>query len=99
MNYEENLLKSTYHGQKWWGDAVSAKYLNGLNPKFENKPDINFFFKKDIMIFEYFLKDIFTTYNYEFFNKEKKKLNKLKIFLPLKVEWIIFKKRVKKFKY
>ena len=47
------------------------------------------------MIFEYFLKDIFTTYNYEFFNKEKKKLNKLKIFLPLKVEWIIFKKELK----
>jgi len=95
MNYEENLLKSTYHGQKWWGDALSVKYLNGLNPKFENKTDINFFFKKDITIFQYFLKDIFTTYNYEFFNKEKKKLNKLKIFLPLKVEWIIFKKELK----
>ena len=51
MNSDECLLSSTYHGKKWWGDALSKKFLNGLNPKFENKIDYNFFFKKDIKLF------------------------------------------------
>ena len=29
--------------EKWWGDAISGKYLDGLNLKFKNKINMNLF--------------------------------------------------------
>lgn len=31
LNFENSLLQPTYHGKKWWGDALSDKYLTGFN--------------------------------------------------------------------
>ena len=31
----ENLFNSTFHGKKWWGDAVSGKFLSGLNKDYK----------------------------------------------------------------
>ena len=65
INYSNTLKISSYHGKKWWGDALSKKYLNGLNKNFNNKIDHKFFFKRDIYLFEFYLSKIFEKYNYE----------------------------------
>ena len=43
IQYSNTLMNSTYHGKKWWGDAISGKYLDGLNPNFKNKINMSFF--------------------------------------------------------
>ncbi len=66
INYSKVLLKSTYHGKKWWGDSISKKYLNGLNRNFTNNFDKNFFTEKEILFFESKLFNIIKKYNYPF---------------------------------
>jgi len=90
MKFDKCLFNSTYHGKKWWGDALSKKYLNGLNPNFKNNIDNNYFFKKDIEILKYYLRDIFSIYAYEVNCHNLR--NKLLKYFPLKVELIILKK-------
>ena len=34
---DECLYYMTAQGKKWWGDSLSNKYLDGLNPNFKNK--------------------------------------------------------------
>ena len=34
ISFEQSLTRSTYHGKLWWGDKVSGKDLNGVNPNF-----------------------------------------------------------------
>ena len=58
------LSHSTYHGKKWWGDAISHKYLDGINPEFKNNFDENLFNKKDLMFLENLLIPILKKYNY-----------------------------------
>ena len=75
INYSNSLLKSSYHGKKWWGDAISKKYLNGLNKKFTNKFDKNLFSKKEIIFFESKLFNIIKKYKYPFRSETKKVTN------------------------
>ena len=66
IDYTSSLLRSSYHGKKWWGDAISKKYLNGINKKFSNKFDSNLFTKKEIIFFESKLFNIIKKYKYPF---------------------------------
>ena len=71
INYRDSLKKSTYFNKMWWGDGVSKKFLNGLNPKFKNNFDKRIFFDKDITIFENKIKNILENYNYPIRSKLK----------------------------
>ena len=52
IKYEESLQRSTFFNKQWWGDSISKKYLNGLNPNFKNSFNKKFFYEKDISILE-----------------------------------------------
>ena len=86
IKYKKCLKKSTYFGKKWWGDKTSGKYLDGINPKFQNTFSNKYFFEKDLEILEYKLRNIIKYYNYPFRSKPKKR--KFLEFLPFKFELI-----------
>ena len=87
---------STYHGKKWWGDAISHKYLDGINPEFKNNFDENLFNKKDLMFLENLLIPILKKYNYP--TRSEKKTNS-KLFLSIfKFEYKVWKNILEKVK-
>ena len=88
IKYEESLQISTFFNKQWWGDSISKKYLNGLNPNFKNSFKKKFFYDKDISILEKKLFTIIKKYNYKF--RSKKNFNFLYNFLPFKFELIIW---------
>jgi hypothetical protein len=98
INYDQSLLRSSYHGKKWWGDSLSIKYLDGLNPYFKNNIDYNYFYKKDIILIKHYLHIIFINFDYE--KEELRKniylINLIKL-LPLKIELLFLKKEIKSF--
>ena len=89
INYRDSLKKSTYFNKMWWGDGISKKFLNGLNPKFKNNFDKRIFFDKDITIFENKIKNIIVNYNYPIRSKLKLR-NKYIMLLPFKFELIVW---------
>ena len=99
ISYDQSLLISSYHGKKWWGDSLSNKYLDGLNPNFKNKIDNTFFYKKDLIIINYYLNNIFEKYNYlekgEMLRTTK--FISLMKFFPLKIELLFLKVQLKSF--
>ena len=96
INFENSLLKSTYHNKKWWGDSLSQKFLNGLNKNFKNKVYYDLFFQKDLNLIEFFLSPIYLKYKYNFrFKKNKENYSFLKLY-PLKIELLIFLKNIKR---
>lgn len=96
IKFSNTLLKSTVNNLEWWGDSDSKKYLNGLNYKFKNNVNYNYFYKKDLTILNYYLYNQLQTYNY--INKInnsyniKNKIIEFMRFLPLKMEIILFLK-------
>jgi len=90
ISFEQSLTRSTYHGKLWWGDKVSGKDLNGVNPNFKNNIDYNFFYKKDILCLEKYLRDFMIKYDYPI-SDHRLKFSAIKI-LPLKIEVGIWKK-------
>jgi hypothetical protein len=92
INYNQKSTSSTYHGKLWWGDKLSGKDLNGINPDFKNNIDYNFFYKKDIQCFEKYLNFFMKKYNYQIFEK-KLRFSAIKI-LPLKIEIEVWKKTI-----
>ena len=89
INFRISLKKSTYFNKIWWGDQISKKFLNGLNPKFKNNFDKNIFFKKDIAIIEAKIKNILINYNYPIRSNSQIK-NKYIALLPFKFELIVW---------
>ena len=96
LKFENSLNYSTFHGKKWWGDAIGKKFLNGINKNFKNNFDHNDYFKKDVCLLEECLKDQISYYNYSFRSKFKTKYNIF--FTPLKFELLIWKKSMIKFR-
>ena len=94
LKFEDSLNYSTFHGKKWWGDAVGKRFLNGINKNFKNNFDHNDYFKKDVCLLEECLKDQISYYNYPFRSKSKTKFNIF--FTPLKFELLIWKKSLLK---
>ena len=76
IRYSNILLRSTYFNKKWWGDSVSKKYLDGLNPKFKNKFDNKIFKNNELKFIESKIIYILKKYDYpirtQFFNNSKK---------------------------
>lgn len=93
IDFEATLQKSTFQGKFWWGDKVSKKFLNGINPNFKNNIELSSFSKNDINILEYYLKNYIKSYKYTFKGNEEN-LN-LKKYLPLKVDQVIFIQSIK----
>jgi len=90
IKFKQSLTKSTYNGKLWWGDKLSDKDLSGVNKKFTENYDDNFFFNKDIQCIEYYLRPFMKKYRFDSFSNNLKK-NKLIKFLPLRSEIIIWK--------
>ena len=64
ISFSKVLLKSTFHGKKWWGDSVSKKFLNGVNPKFKNNFDQNYFNNQEINYLERRIFSVLKKYEY-----------------------------------
>ena len=64
ITYNDSMTQSTFHCKKWWGDQLSSKYLDGVNPNFENNIDRSLFFNKDIECLETYLRIFLLKYNY-----------------------------------
>ncbi len=94
LKFENSLNYSTFHGKKWWGDAIGKRFINGINKNFKNNFDNSDYFKKDICLLEEYLKNQISYYNYPFRSKSKTKFNIF--FTPLKFELLIWKKSLLK---
>ena len=95
IQYKDSLTESTYHNKKWWGDATSKNFLDGVNPNFADQYDKGLFFEKDIMCLEYYLNSFITKYNYPITSGSTK--CKLLKYLPLKGEFMVWKKTITTF--
>ncbi len=95
IRYSKTLLSSTFHGKKWWGDAVSQKYLSGLNPKFKNRFDDSLFNFNELQFLENKIIDVLKKYKYPVRSKINNKKNFF-YFLPLYFEKKIWAKTLKK---
>ena len=95
VDYDASLGESTFMGLAWWGDAISKKYLNGINPNFQNKFDASKFFSWEIKLYEGWMRGRLDKYRYQ----ERASPDALKpdwlVFLPSKYELLILKNLVK----
>ena len=95
IRYSKSLLSSTYHGKKWWGDVISEKYLDGLNPKFKNRFDNNLFNLNELLFLENKIIDVLKKYKYPIRSKINNKKDKFYL-LPFNFEKIVWLKTLKK---
>lgn len=89
INYNQCLSASTYHNKLWWGDELSGKDLNGINPNFKNNIDLKFFYKKDLILLQKYLMNFMEKYEYKILD-QKENFFTFK-YMPLKIEmkfWI-----------
>lgn len=83
IKYNSKMSLSTFHNLKWWGDEISRKDLNGVNPNFKISYDIKNFFTSDIAYLETILYEYIDHFGYPKIQIGSKKYYK---FLPLKCE-------------
>lgn len=95
IRYSKSLLSSTYHDKKWWGDAVSGKYLDGLNPKFKNRFDNDLFNLNELLFLENKIIDVLKKYKYPIRSKINNKKDKFYL-LPFSFEKKVWLKTLKK---
>lgn len=90
LKFQKSLYSSTFNNRKWWGDALSKKYLDGVNKNFKSKLDKSLFYKYDIK----YLKSVM---NVIYLNYYKSDLDKNFFFLyrPLKMEIILLKNKIR----
>ncbi len=95
LKKEKILFRSTFLKKKWWGDMATKKYLNGVNKNFKNNINFDLFFERDI----YFIQKVLSPYIAKFGYKKVACKNKsfLEIFMPMKLEVIIFKDNLIRF--
>ena len=93
LEFEDCMLESSYRGKKWWGDAVSGKYLDGFNKNIKEKKWKNKLFFYDNLLIEFILEDRLRHYGYPLENKISKIywiFMPFLVFLPMKYELDIF---------
>ncbi len=84
---------SSFHNKKWWGDSIGNRYLNGVNINYKSSIDQKLFYDFDIK----YLKSEMNNIYYDYYNqKHIKKINYF--FRPLKMELLLLKSDLKKFK-
>lgn len=76
LKFEDCLFKSSYHGRKWWGDALSVQYLDGFNRHIMEKKWKDKLFFYDNFLIGFILKDRLKHHGYSYTNKMPK------IYLP-----------------
>lgn len=94
IDFNETMLKSTFDGKLWWGDAATVKSANGFN-----NDALSDKWKKSISKFDLF---VIEGVSFHFFEKYKYKrimykhdtfINRILLFLailaPTKIEWKI----------
>lgn len=94
----ENLYNSTFHGKKWWGDAVTGKFLSGLNKDYKIQiNNYDYLTDDDCNYFCQIMKRFFQNYGYEINFIKKKYI----LWKPLKCELSTWKNsfKNKKFKH
>ena len=88
------LVESTFMGLKWWGDRISEKLINGLNPHFSNKIEIKKFYFWELRWIERAIFNRLKAYSYPTRSRKFYK-NAFWLFLPSKYEtkigWILIK--------
>ena len=72
IKHEKCLSQSTKINLKWWGDSASQKWISGVNKNFKIKKKEKFFFKRDLIFFQFLTENIIKKYRYGFFYKRKK---------------------------
>ena len=92
INYEKSMSKSTKNNLKWWGDAVSGRFLSGINKNHKINIDNKYFYERDLIFFQNMTKEIIQKYNYEFYYQKK---NFYFNFLPMKCEILVWKNTIK----
>ncbi len=92
IRYEKCLTQSTKINLKWWGDDASQKWISGVNKNFKITIKENFFFKRDLIFFQFLTENIIKKYKYRFFYKRKKIIFN---FLPMKCEILVWKNTLK----
>lgn len=93
LEFKECMLESTYHGRKWWGDALSGKYLDGFNKNIKEKRWKDKLFFYDNFLIEFILEDRLRHHQYSLGSKMSKIyliFVLFLVFLPMKYELEIF---------
>ena len=91
IKYEKCLNQSKKINLKWWGDKIT-KWISGVNKNFKNYHKRKFFFKRDLIFFQFLTENIIKKYRYGFFYKKKKIIFN---FLPMKCEILVWKNTLK----
>ena len=92
IKHEKIMTKSTKNNLKWWGDAVSGRFLSGVNKKHEIFISNKYFYKRDLIFFQNITKKIMNKYNYKFYVKKKEIYFNL---FPMKCEILVWKNSIK----
>jgi len=89
---EKIMFESTYHRKRWWGDALSIKYLRGFNKNINEIKWKGKLFVYDAFLIRFILQDRLKHYSYA-----KAKIPRIflafaffLVFLPMKYEMLIF---------
>jgi len=88
IRYDRSLETTSYHGLKWWGDMLSEKFQNGVNPNFQNHIDLHKFFKSELYLLERALKPQLKFYNYPL--RSINSYSNILSLLPFRYELIIW---------
>jgi len=89
MTFQESMLESSYQGKKWWGDAISGKYLDGFNKNIKKHKGRDKMFGYENFLIEFILASRLRHYGYSYGMKEIKiywLVAPFLIFLPMKYE-------------
>jgi hypothetical protein len=96
VSYQSCFTQSTKNGLKWWGDALTKKYISGINKKFKVNIYDKYFYKRDLIFFQNLTQDIINKYKYEFYYVKKNIYFNL---LPMKCEILTWKSTFKNIFY
>ena len=96
LKYEKCLKSSTKFGLQWWGDRASQKQLTGFNKNFKINIDKSYFFKRDLIFFQFLAEKIIKKYKYDFIFSYKKIYFNL---LPMRCELTVWKNSFKHFRW
>jgi len=104
LKYENILFLSTINKLKWHNETGSSPRISGFSEKFINQKFNKFYWKKDDLVFFYFLKDKYKLLGYrntKYSLVMSKLLFYICILFPFKIEIMQLKKKfnIKNYKY
>ncbi len=97
VKFNNNLLKSTFMGKLWWGDSFSKQKESAFNKNFKIVVNKENFYNKDFYFIQKILSDEMKKCKYKKINFHK--FNFFNIFIPLKIEIMVFFDLIKNYKF